>query len=150
MKRTLILISAALLCAACTTSTTVTLLEAAVNAAVAFDAVEQPANIPYLAIVTGCLDSAEVELASGQTALVESSVIAADCAAAVAAGKVGGITAQAVVAALNAFLAAVEVPATPAALSAAKVTPVKLSRADGARLKRIAGKIVTLKSRYGR
>jgi hypothetical protein len=108
MKRTCLLLAAALMLSACTSDQVTVSLEAAVDAAIAADAIARPQDAPYLTLATGCLDQAETILAGTGTPAIKAAQVSAACAAAVAAQVNAPVSVQAVSAALNVFLSHVQ------------------------------------------
>lgn len=107
MKKLSVLALCSALLIGCSQSEITVTLEAAVDAAIAADSIARPQDAPYLAVATSCLDQAETILASSATPQIQATEISAACAAAVASAN-GNLDVQAVAAALNAFLKAVE------------------------------------------
>lgn len=98
----------ALCLVACTSDQITQTLEAAASAAIVAAEIAAPQDIPYLTQAQGCLDAAESTLLNTTLSnLTKSATIAAECAQAAAAGQNAPVAVQAVVAALNAFLASV-------------------------------------------
>lgn len=93
---------------ACTQSQVVSSLEATLDAAIAADSIVRPQDGPYLAEISDCLNAAISELGTTATPAIKASTIALGCARAVEQGNGAPIQLQAVVGALNAFLASVE------------------------------------------
>lgn len=106
MKRIIGILALCLGLAACTSDQVTATLEAAVNAAIAADAIARPQDQPILNVAIECLDNAETVLASAGTTSAKATEIAAACASAVT-GLSGNTDMQALSAALNAFLKSV-------------------------------------------
>ena len=151
MKHVIPVLILALGLTACSSDQVTVTLEAAVDAVIAADSIARPEDAPYLALVTSCLSSATSVLASADTPQLKATTIAADCAASVAAGKVGGTTVQAVSAALNAFLMSVETLSAEIQFSRPDLALAFAGNAphlDRRRLKRIEKKIANLKAAH--
>jgi hypothetical protein len=149
MKK-LILLPLLLSLVSCTSDQVTTTLEAAVDAAIAFDAIARPQDAPYLAEATNCLDQAESILASNLSTTLKSTEIGAACASAVAAGN-GNVDVQAVSAALNAFLKALNVTSAQIQFSNPQMVNAfqgsKQGKISQAKLKKIRKKIDLLKKK---
>ena len=150
MKK-LILLPLLLSLVSCTSDQVTTTLEAAVDAAIAFDAIARPQDAPYLAEATSCLDQAEIILAaSNLSTALKSTEIGAACASAVAAGN-GNVDVQAVSAALNAFLKALNVTSAQIQFSNPQMVNAfqgsKQGKISQAKLKKIRKKIDLLKKK---
>lgn len=119
----LVFIVAAVLLLACSAPAVVSTLEAAVDAAIIAAEIAAPQDIAYLTVAQGCMDTAASILEGPGTSQQKAIQIAAACANAVSMGNLGGVAVQAVAAALNAFLAAVNaqanVPSPPKVSSGA-------------------------------
>lgn len=151
--RTLIAIALCASLVACSADQITVTLEAAVDAAIAADAVARPQDQPYLALATGCLDQAEAILAGTSSVAIKSTAIGAACATAVAAGNSAGTGVQAVAIALTTFLRQVSTVAAqirisgPANSFMASVPEAKLSKS---KLKAIRKKINALKAKHAK
>ena len=131
---------AAVVLLACSAPAVVSTLEAAVDAAIIAAEIAAPQDIAYLTVAQGCMDAAASILEGPGTSQQKAVQIAAACANAVSMGNLGGVAVQAVAAALNAFLAAVNAQANTG--SAAK--PSTASMAE------IHVKLATLKGKISR
>lgn len=119
----LVFIVAAVLLLACSAPAVVSTLEAAVDAAIIAAEIAAPQDIAYLTVAQGCMDTAASILEGPGTSQQKAIQIAAACTNAVSMGNLGGVAVQAVAAALNAFLSAVNaqanVPSPPKVSSGA-------------------------------
>ena len=144
---------AVLLClalAGCSPSSVIlTTLESAVDAAIAVDTIQHPEDVPYLVLVTGCVDSSETILANTTlTAAQKSLQIGQACAAEAAAAPNAPITAQLVIVAVNAFLQAVTAASTTASTAEFKAhASVPIQQFDPAKLAQIGTRVEVLKAK---
>ena len=134
----LVFIVAAVLLLACSAPAVVSTLEAAVDAAIIAAEIAAPQDIAYLTVAQGCMDAAASILEGPGTSQQKAIQIAAACANAVSMGNLGGVAVQAVAAALNAFLSAVNAQANVA--SPAKI-PAYVMAGVHAKLATLKGKI---------
>ena len=116
---------AAVVLLACSAPAVVSTLEAAVDAAIIAAEIAAPQDIAYLTVAQGCMDAAASILEGPGTSQQKAVQIAAACANAVSMGNLGGVAVQAVAAALNAFLAAVNAQANTG--SAAKPSTASMA-----------------------
>lgn len=116
MKSLSLALVAALLLSSCTSDQVLTTLEAAVDAAAAYDLATRPQDSPYITLVYGCLNAAELTLEDGKTPAVQAAEISTECASAVAAGT-GNVQFVAIANALQAFLRAIETTSAEIRLS---------------------------------
>lgn len=151
--RILVAIALCISLAACSSDQITVTLEAAVDAAIAADAVARPQDQAYLALAAGCLDQAETILAGTASPAIKSTAIGAACATAVAAGSAAGPGVQAVAIALTTFLRQVSTVAAQIRISGpvnsfmSSTPEAKLSKS---KLKAIRKKINALKAKHAK
>lgn len=151
--RTIIAIALCVSLIACSPDQITVTLEAAVDAAIAADAVARPQDQPYLALATGCLDQAEAILAGTSSAAIKSTAIGAACATAVSAGSSAGPGVQAVAIALTTFLRQISTVAAQIRISGpvnSFMTSVPEAKLSKSKLKAIRKKINALKAKHAK
>ena len=136
----LVFIVAAVLLLACSAPAVVSTLEAAVDAAIIAAEIAAPQDIAYLTVAQGCMDAAASILEGPGTSQQKAIQIAAACANAVSMGNLGGVAVQAVAAALNAFLSAVN----------AQANTGRTAKPSTASMAEIHVKLATLKGKISR
>lgn len=153
MNKIAIVLIAALLLTACTTDQVTTTLEATVDAAAAYDLATRPQDAPYIALVTQCVDSAQIALADGKAPSLQATEIGLACASAVAAGT-GNVNFAAVAQSLSAFLRAIQTTSAQIQFSRPEMVNAfagsKIEKLNRKKLQDIRAKIDKLKRDIGK